>query len=155
MERSPFRRSCYFPFDFDYIGILIAANVEFNNVKLWWSSHAGIENVVPQYIDHELLEFRIAKDVTSIRRLAEIPHYVSENSGIEMRVHFGKPGYYIWKIFLILWLLCCLSWVTFAIVATDVRGSSSNPIPLDLLMERLAYGQSASFSCHILVHCQQ
>ena len=124
-----------FPFDMDCFRIVTVVELDTGDelVKLTYNQHKTLKDIVPSYNDRQVTEFQLHTDLTIVRRVPiaeyndqdekaiegsnkkkKVFHLMGKYNTVEITINLSRHyGFYLWKIMLILTMVCFLSWIVF------------------------------------------
>ena len=111
-----------FPFETDKIAIIVVSEIDTGdeNVHVSYMEGKTVRDICPDFLDRQVTEFKIHQNMVNVRRLTTPDNHgrrlniYGAFTAIEFSIQVTRHyWYYLWKIMLILTLLCIISWVVF------------------------------------------
>lgn len=122
-----------FPFDMDSFRLLVVVEIDTGDdmIKVTYNKSKTIHDIVPAYNERQITEFQLHTELTSVKRVQSVGsnskqgsevveaktnvfHLMGKYNAIDITVSLSRHyGFYLWKVMLILTMVCFLSWIVF------------------------------------------
>ena len=122
-----------FPFDMDSFRILAVVEIDTGDdmVKITYNKNKTINDIVPAYNKRQMTEFQLHTELTTVYRVKRpesnlkaepgqdegkenVFHLMGVYNAIDLKIYLSRHyGFYLWKVMLILTMVCFLSWIVF------------------------------------------